>query len=58
MIERDSRRYLSALMESVQNEKNFIEAISQINVVANPEGKGRHDFSVELLDVVRQLNVE
>ena len=27
VIERDSRRYLSALMESVHNEKDFIEAI-------------------------------
>jgi hypothetical protein len=35
----------------------FIEAIGQINVVANSEGKGRQDFSTELLDVVRSLNV-
>jgi hypothetical protein len=57
VIERDSRRYLSTLIESVQDEKKFIEAIGQINVVANPEGKGRQDFSAELLDVVRQLNI-
>ncbi len=41
VIERDSRRYISALTESVLNEKMFIEAIGQINAVANSEGKGR-----------------
>lgn len=57
VIERDSRRYLSALIDSVQNDKIFIEAIGQINAVANPEGKGRQDFSTELLDLVRSLTV-
>ena len=57
VIERDSRRYLSALIDSVQDDKMFIEAVGQINAVANSEGKGRQDFESNLLDLVRSLQI-
>jgi hypothetical protein len=49
IIEKDTRRYVVALKQSLGDEKAFIKAISDINPIANIRGQGRSDFDHKLL---------
>ena len=50
IIEKDARRYVVALKQSLEDEKAFIKAISDINPIANTRGHGRSDFEHKLLN--------
>ena len=49
IIEKDARRYVVALKQALGDEKAFINAISDINPIANKMGQGRSDFEHKLL---------
>lgn len=51
VIERDARRYLFELAESVQTMDRgaMFKAIGELNSVANTQGQGRKDFTQDLL---------
>ena len=55
IIENDARRFILALKQSVGNDRAFVEAIGEVNAVANPEGTGRSDFDYKLLSHCKRL---
>lgn len=58
VIERDARRFIYDLSESVNNTEYFIQAVANLNSVANVTGQGRQDFTSDLLYLVRELDDE
>jgi len=53
-MENDARRYVVALKQCLRDERAFVRAISDINPVANIEG--RSDFEYKLLQYCQLIN--